>query len=309
MMTSAGGTPPRPPAACPLPVAQDADFVREGAARLSTAGVARTLLGSPTAAVGVALVAGYVLVAILGPLLAPSDPTLQHLGSRLQPPSAAHWFGTDSLGRDLLSRVLYGSRLSISAGLAVVAVAIVIGTLAGTVAGFFGGVWDELVMRLTDMVLAFPSLILAMAIAAILHPSLTNALIAVTVTWWPSYARLIRGQTLAIKSNQYVEAARALGSGSGRVILRHILPNAFAPVLVQATLDVGAVILTVAGLSFIGFGAQPPTPEWGLMVSEGRSFLQTQWWVPTLPALAILVLVLACNLAGDGLRDIMDPRG
>lgn len=291
-----------------LPIAQDADYLREGAGELAGAGMLRTLLRNPTAATGTVLVTGYLLVALVGPLLAPYDPMLQHLGSRLSPPSGAHWFGTDSLGRDLLSRVLHGSRLSISAGLVVVAVAVVIGTLAGTVAGFFGGVWDEIVMRVTDMVLAFPSLILAMAIAAILHPSLTNALIAVTVTWWPSYARLVRGQTLAIKSNQYVEAARALGAGSGRLIFRHILPNAFAPVLVQATLDVGGVILTVAGLSFIGFGAQPPTPEWGLMVSEGRSFLQTQWWVPTLPALAILVLVLACNLAGDGLRDVMDPR-
>jgi peptide/nickel transport system permease protein len=293
----------------PIPVAQEADYLREGARELSWARAIRTLLRNPTAAVGSVLVVCYMLVAVFGPLLAPYDPSLQHLGIRLAPPSGAHWFGTDSLGRDLFSRVLYGSRLSISAGVAVVLVAMVVGTLAGTTAGFFGGVWDDVVMRLTDMFLAFPSLILAMAIAAILHPSLTNALIAVTVTWWPAYARLIRGQTLAVKSNQYVEAARALGSGTGRLIFRHILPNAFAPVLVQATLDVGAVILTVAGLSFIGFGAQPPTPEWGLMVSEGRSFLQTQWWIPTLPALAILVLVLACNLTGDGLRDIMDPRG
>ena len=293
----------------PLPAADDAGRLREGSAALSRLDAVATLLRNPTAAAGSVLVVLYVLLALVGPPLAPHDPYLQDIGRKLAGPSGAHWMGTDSLGRDILSRLLYGARLSVPAGFGVVACAVLLGTLAGVTAGYFGGVWDDVVMRVTDMFLAFPSLILAMAIAAILHPSLTNALIAVAVTWWPGYARLIRGQTLAIKSLQYVEAARALGSGTGRIILRHILPNAFAPVLVQATLDVGAVILTVAGLSFIGFGAQPPTPEWGVMVSDGRNFLQTQWWVPTFPAVAILILVLACNLAGDGLRDVLDPRG
>jgi len=295
-------------ASTPLPITQEADLLREGAGAVTWLEGVRRLLTNPTAAVGSILVGFWILIAIAGPLAAPQNPYMQHLDARLTPPSALQWLGTDSLGRDILSRLLYGARLSISGGFAVVAAAVVIGTLAGVTAGFFGGVWDDLVMRVTDMFLAFPSLILAMAIAAVLHPSLTNALIAVAVTWWPTYARLIRGQTLAVKENQYVEAACALGMGKIGIIARHILPNAFAPVLVQATLDVGAVILTLAGLSFIGFGAQPPTPEWGVMVSDGRSFLQTQWWVPTLPALAILSLVLACNLAGDGLRDLLDPR-
>ena len=292
----------------PLSVAHEADLLREGAGAVSWLGALRELLRNPTAAAGSILVAFWVLVAIFGPGVAPGSPYLQDLHARFMPPGALHWLGTDALGRDILSRLLYGARISISSAFAVVAAAVVIGTLAGVTAGFFGGAWDDLMMRVTDMFLAFPSLILAMAIAAVLHPSLTNALIAVAVTSWPTYARLIRGQTLAVKENQYVEAGRALGTSTMGIIARHILPNAFAPVLVQATLGVGGVILTLAGLSFIGFGAQPPTPEWGLMVSDGRDYLQTQWWVPSMPAIAILTLVLACNLAGDGLRDLLDPR-
>lgn len=292
----------------PLPTSEEASQLPGGLASRPRYDALRVLLRNPTAAAGAALIVLYVLLALLGPVLAPNDPYAQDLRDKLTGPGLPHLLGTDSLGRDVLSRILYGARLSVPAGFAVVASAIVIGTLAGVIAGYFGGVLDDAVMRITDMFLAFPGLILAMAIAAILRPSLTNALIAVAVTWWPGYARLIRGQALTIKSLQYIEAARSLGAGDIRIIGRHILPNSFAPVLVKATLDVGAVILTVAGLSFIGFGAQPPTPEWGAMVSDGRSFLQTQWWMPTVPALAVLLLVLACNLAGDGLRDMLDPR-
>jgi peptide/nickel transport system permease protein len=292
----------------PLPTSEEASQLSGGLASRPRYDALRVLLRNPTAAAGTALIVLYVLLALLGPVLAPNDPYAQDLRDKLTGPGLPHLLGTDSLGRDILSRILYGARLSVPAGFGVVASAIVIGTLAGVIAGYFGGVLDDAVMRITDMFLAFPGLILAMAIAAILRPSLTNALIAVAVTWWPGYARLIRGQALAIKSLQYIEAERSLGAGDIRIIGRHILPNSFAPVLVKATLDVGAVILTVAGLSFIGFGAQPPTPEWGAMVSDGRSFLQTQWWMPTFPALAVLLLVLACNLAGDGLRDMLDPR-
>lgn len=268
----------------------------------------RVLNHSITAKVGLVVVAFYLLLTIVGPVLAPYDPVAQDLRGRLAPPNAAHWLGTDSLGRDILSRLLYGARLSTLSGLVTVAVALSLGIIAGTLAGYSGGWVDEIVMRVTDIFLAFPGLILAMAIAAILHPSLTNALIAIAVTWWPTYARLIRGQVLSVRGRDYVTAARSLGVTDLRVVLGHILPNCFGPVLVQATLDMGSIILTVAGLSFIGFGAQPPTPEWGVMVSEGRTFLQTQWWIATAPALAILILVMGFNLFGDGIRDVLDPR-
>ena len=268
----------------------------------------RVLNHSTTAKVGLVIVVFYLLLTIVGPAIAPYNPLRQDLPERLTPPSASHWLGNDSLGRDILSRLLYGARLSTLSGLITVAVALVLGVIAGTLAGYSGGWVDEIIMRVTDIFLAFPALILAMAIAAILHPSLTNALIAIAVTWWPTYARLVRGQVLSVRGRDYVTAARSLGVTDLRVILGHILPNCFGPVLVQATLDMGSIILTVAGLSFIGFGAQPPTPEWGVMVSEGRTFLQTQWWIATAPALAILTLVMGFNLFGDGVRDVMDPR-
>jgi peptide/nickel transport system permease protein len=275
----------------------------------STAQLAwRAFQHSPLTLAGLAIVVGFVLVALAAPLLAIQNPLAQDLGRRLLPPSPAHPFGLDSLGRDVLSRVVYGARISVISGVSVVAVAILAGTAAGTAAGWRGGWWDEALMRLTDMFLAFPSLVLAMAISAILRPSLTNALIAISITSWPSYARLARAQTLAIRPRNYIEAAKAQGAGDLPIILRHLLPNAIAPLFVQATLDIGGIILTAAGLAFIGFGAQPPTPEWGLMVSEGRSFLMDQWWIATFPAVAILLLVLGFNLLGDGVRDILDPR-
>jgi peptide/nickel transport system permease protein len=253
-------------------------------------------------------VALFALVAIGAPWIAVQDPLAQDLAHRLAGPSRAHPFGLDSLGRDVYSRVVYGARISVASGAAVVAAAMAFGVAAGTAAGWMGGWWDETLMRLTDMFLAFPSLILAMAISAILRPSLTNALLAIAVTSWPAYGRLARAQVLSLRGRDYIEAARAEGATDLAIILRHLIPNAMAPLLVQATLDIGGIILTSAGLSFIGFGAQPPTPEWGLMVSEGRSFLMDQWWISTFPAVAILLLVLGFNLLGDGVRDVLDPR-
>jgi len=258
--------------------------------------------------VGLVIVAGFVLTAATSPFVAIQKPLAQDLAHRLDPPSIAHPFGLDSLGRDVLSRVIYGARISVVSGISVVSAALAFGVAAGTAAGWRGGWWDEVLMRVTDMFLAFPSLVLAMAISAILRPSLTNALIAIAIVSWTSYARLARAQTLAIRHRDYIEAAKAQGARDLGVIVRHLIPNAIAPLFVQATLEIGGIILTSAGLAFIGFGAQPPTPEWGVMVSEGRSFLMDQWWVATFPAVAILLLVLGFNLLGDGVRDVLDPR-
>jgi peptide/nickel transport system permease protein len=275
-----------------------------GAARA----VWRTVRRSPLTLAGAVVIAFFVIVATLAPWLAVESPIAQDLSQRLAPPSLQHPFGTDSLGRDVYSRVVYGARISVVSGVAVVAAAFAFGIAAGTAAGWRAGWWDETLMRVTDMFLAFPSLVLALAISAILRPSLTNALIAIAVVSWPPYGRLTRAQVLSLRSRDYIEAARAEGATDLVIIVRHLIPNAIAPLLVQGTLDVGNIILISAGLSFIGFGAQPPTPEWGLMVSEGRSFLMEQWWIATFPAVAILLLVLGFNLVGDGIRDVLDPR-
>jgi peptide/nickel transport system permease protein len=268
----------------------------------------RALRRSPLALAGFVLVVFFAGVALGARWIALQDPLAQDLTHRLAGPTPSHPFGTDSLGRDIFSRVTYGARISVVSGVVVVAAATVFGIAAGTVAGWSGGWWDDVLMRLTDMFLAFPPLILAMAISAILRPSLTNALLAIAITSWPAYARLMRAQVLSLRTRDYIEAARAQGATDTTIIARHLVPNAVAPLLVQTTLDVGGIILTSAGLSFIGFGAQPPTPEWGVMVSEGRSFLMDQWWVATFPAIAILLLVLGFNLLGDGVRDVLDPR-
>jgi len=254
------------------------------------------------------IVAVFIAVALVGPVLVSQDPLVQDLTRRLSAPSRDHVFGTDSLGRDVFTRVIYGARISVVAGASVVTAATIFGIVAGVLAGWNGGWWDETLMRITDMFLAFPSLILAMAISAILRPNLTNALLAIAVTSWPVYARIARAQVLSLRAREFIEAARAEGAREARILARHLVPNALAPILVQATLDVGGIILISAGLSFIGFGAQPPTPEWGLMVSEGRRFLMEQWWIATFPAIAILFLVLGFNLVGDGVRDLLDPR-
>ncbi len=265
-------------------------------------------LRRPEIAFGGALLGCFLLAALLAPLLSPADPLAQNVVDGLHPPSREYLLGTDKLGRDILSRVLYGARISLLVGVAVVLVAGTIGTLLGVAAGYLGGWFDEAIMRVTDIFFAFPALILAMAIAGALGPSLRNALIAIVAVSWPVYARLMRGQVLALREREWVLAARAIGAGEAAIVLQHILPNTLAPLLVQASFDMGAAIIAVAGLSFIGFGAQPPTPEWGSMVSEGRNYLATQWWLATVPALAILLVVGAFNLVGDGLRDALDPR-
>ena len=267
----------------------------------------RRVLRKPMMIGGIVVVLGWVLLAALAPTIAPYDPIDQDVRHRLQAPSLAHWLGADELGRDVFSRVLYGGRVSLPVAAAVVAVATVFGTMLGGVAGFTGGWFDSLAMRLVDVVLAFPSLILAMAIAAALGPSIQNAMLAMLLVWWPPYARLARGQVLALRSREYVMAARGLGLPEHRILLRHLLPNSFAPLLVMMTMDFGTAIIITAALSFLGLGAVPPTPEWGAMVAEGRELIQ-QWWISTFPGIAIFMVAIATNFIGDGLRDIVDPR-
>lgn len=262
---------------------------------------------NPGAMIGLILLVLLVVAAVIGPALT-GDPTAQNLGIRLQAPSGAHALGTDQLGRDVLARVLNGARISLGLGVSVMLASLLVGSAVGLIAGLRGGWTDEALMRVTDIFLAFPSLILAMAISAALGPSLTNVMIAVALVSWPTYARLIRAQVLALREREFVEAARALGSSQSRIAWRHLLPNAVAPLLVQGSFDVGSAILTAAGLGFIGFGAQPPTPEWGAMVSETRNYIGPAPWASSTPAVAILLTVLAFNLLGDGLRDVFDPR-
>jgi peptide/nickel transport system permease protein len=267
----------------------------------------RTLLRRPTALLGLAVLLFWIAVALTVSFVVPFDPLATDVNARLQPPSATHWFGTDDLGRDIFRRTLYGARISLPAGFLTVAGALVIGSLIGAVAGYAGGWVDTVLMRVADMVLAFPSIVLAMAIAAALGPGLKNALIAIVVVLWPEYARLMRAQVLAVKTQEYVTAAEALGASRLRLFLVHILPNTQAPIVVKATLDVGAAIVLTAGLSFIGLGAVPPEPEWGAMIREGQRRF-SQWWMATFPGLALFSVVMALNFLGDGLRDALDPR-
>ena len=263
---------------------------------------------NPLVVLGAAIVLVFAVAALAAPLLAVSSPLLQRLDERLSPPGAGSLLGLDQLGRDIFSRLLFGARISLMVGLVVVALAGVVGTLVGVIAGFAGGWADHVLMRITDVFFAFPSLILAMAIAAALGPSLPHAMVAIAAVTWPVYARLSRAQTLVLNRQEFLDAARAMGAPDLRIVLRHILPNALAPLVVQASFNMGEAILIAAGLSFIGFGAQPPLPEWGVMVSEGRDYITTQWWVPTFPGLAILLAVTGFNLLGDGVRDVLDPR-
>ena len=262
---------------------------------------------NPGAIAGTLLLALIVLVALLAPLISP-DPLAQNLAERLQAPSARHLLGTDQLGRDVWGRVAHGATISLRLGLLVTLISMTVGVAVGLLAGSRGGAWDNALMRVTDVFFAFPSLILAMAIAAALGPNLNNTIIAVAAVSWPSYARLVRAQVLSLRGREFVEAARALGAGQLRLAARHLLPNTLPPVLIQASFDVGQAILTAAGLSFIGFGAQPPTPEWGAIVSETRTFISSAPWASSAPAIAILLTVLAFNLLGDSLRDVLDPR-
>lgn len=278
------------------------------ATRLTLGRATRQLLRQPTIAAGALLLLLFVMAAIFTPLISPYEPLAQNVAQGLKPPSLDHLLGTDKLGRDIFSRLLYGARISLFVGVSVVIGSSLVGGLIGLLAGYLGGWADEIMMRVTDVFFAFPALILAMAIAGALGPSLQNALIAIVVVTWPIYARLIRGQVLAVKEREFILAAQALGVPQLQILVRHVLPNSLAPILVQASFDLGSAILSVAGLSFIGFGAQPPTPEWGVMISEGRNYMATQWWLATSPAMAILLVVAGFNLLGDGLRDLLDPR-
>ncbi|WP_254863719.1 nickel transporter permease [Halovivax gelatinilyticus] len=258
--------------------------------------------------IGLAIVLALLFTAIFAPFLAPHDPEQQNLEDRLEGPSLEHPLGTDQLGQDILSRLIYGSRISLMIGVAVVGISLAIGTAVGVAAGYAGGYVDEALMRLVDILLAFPGLLLALVIAGILGPSLTNIMIALAIVGWTSYARVVRGSVLSVKQQEYVKASQLMGTSRIRVVGRHILPNVMGPVVVLATLDMATVILATAGLSFLGLGAQPPTPEWGTMIAEGREYLQSAWWVVNLPGLAIMLAVLGFNLLGDGLRDLLDPK-
>jgi len=260
------------------------------------------------AKLGLTIITMFILTAIFAPFIATQDPLMQDLTNRFQPPSLEHPFGTDHLGRDIFSRVVYGSRISLMMGITVTLILFTIGTTLGLIAGFFGGAVDEIIMRITDIIMAFPSLILAIAVAAALGPSLLNTMIAIAIVGWPRYARLARANCMQVKNELYIEAARAIGVSNLRLIFSHIFPMIISPLIVQATINLGGVILLAAGLGFLGLGAQPPTPEWGLMVSEGRRFISRQWWISGFPGLAILLVALGFNLLGDALRDILDVR-
>lgn len=263
---------------------------------------------SPLAVLGFLIVLTFLLVALFAPFIAPFGAEERNWNELKLPPDATHLCGTDQLGGDVFSRIIWGSRMSLYIGFSVVAATIIIGTIVGAVSGYFGGKIDELMMRITDIFLAFPSLVLAMVICAALGRSLENVMLAMTIVWWPTYARLVRGQALIIREQKYIEAAKAIGADDKRIIFRHLLPNCVSPIIVQATMDLGNVILTAAGLSFIGFGAKPGQAEWGRMVSEGAGYMMGQPWMATFPGLAILIVCLGFNLFGDGLRDILDPR-
>jgi peptide/nickel transport system permease protein len=268
----------------------------------------RKALRRMSARIGLAITLAFLLLTVLAPFVAPYDPYDQDLSSALSPPSALHWFGADEYGRDMLSRVIYGTRTALLAVLVADGLALVVGCTLGLLAGFFGGWVEAVIMRLVDMLLAFPYLLLALIIVAALGPGLTNSMIAIGIVYTPQYARLIRGQVLAVRKADYVRAARALGASRSRLILRHVLPNSFPPVVVMATLQAGAVIVETAGLSFLGLGAQPPSPDWGALLADGQSYFLSAWWIATFPGLAIFILVLGFNLVGDALADRFDPR-
>jgi peptide/nickel transport system permease protein len=260
----------------------------------------------PLALAGLGVIGAWVVIAIFAPLIAPDSPLAQNFAI-LAPPSSAHWFGTDELGRDVFSRVLYGARITLPLAVVLIIAAMIIGAVIGGIAGYFGGWVDNVLMRVADLVFAFPGIILALAIAAALGPQLRNAVIAVVFVSWPSYARLVRSLVLSARSAQYVVASRLLGASGPRILFTDIRPNAAGPVLVLAALDIGNAVLLLSGLSFLGLGAQPPTPEWGAMVAEGAQNFN-DWWVGMFPGLAILTVVLAFNFIGDALRDMLDPR-
>jgi peptide/nickel transport system permease protein len=260
---------------------------------------------------GLVVVAVFLVVAAVGPWIVPYPEDARgavHLDRKLQPPSAAHWFGTDEVGNDVYTRVILGARVSLEIGLIITVVAACIGVPLGVVAGHVGGRVAEIVMRATDVFLSVPALVLALAVVGALGPGIVNAMIALSLVWWPGYVRLVQAKTLALGQETFVEAARAAGAGRTRIVFVHLLPNCVSPIVVKASMDMGAAILAAASLGFIGLGAQPPYPEWGAMISHGRNYLPTWWWYSTFPGLAIYLSVLGFNLVGDGLRDLLDPR-
>ena len=269
---------------------------------------ARRLIRKPRAVVGGTVIAAMIVAAVFAPLVAPDDPTHQNFTSLLRGPSLAHPLGTDELGRDTLSRVIYGARVSLQVGMIAVGLSLIVGGTLGLISGYAGGGVDTVIMRIMDGLLAFPALVLALAITAMLGPNLRNAMIAIGITGIPSYARLVRGQVLVIRDLEYVQAARSVGAGHGRIMLRHVLPNTTAPIIVETSVAIPAAILAEAGLSFLGLGVQPPMPSWGAMINTAQGYMQREPWIAIAPGAAILIAVLAFNFMGDALRDALDPR-
>ncbi len=271
--------------------------------------VARALARNPLAMVGAAIIAALLLIAAFAPWIAPYSPIEGDLARRLAPPSATNWVGTDELGRDILSRVIHGARITLFIVLLVAIIAAPLGLIIGAVAGYFGGWVDKVMMGLTDIFLSMPRLILALAFVAALGPGIENAVIAIAITSWPVYARIARAETLTFRNADFVAAVRMQGASHTRVIGLHIIPMCLSSTIVRVTLDMAGIILTAAGLGFLGLGAQPPLPEWGAMISRGRAFILDQWWVATMPGFAIVIVSLGFCLFGDGLRDVLDPKG
>jgi peptide/nickel transport system permease protein len=268
----------------------------------------RQFSANPVAMAGLVLALVLFALALAAPLIATDDPSAQDLAHRLAKPSAQHWFGTDELGRDLYSRVLYGARITLGMVVAIVAVVAPLGLAVGCMAGYFGGWTDRVLMRVTDVFLAFPRLILALAFVAAIRPGITSTVAAIALTAWPPYARLARAETLSIRGTDFIGAVRLAGASSLRIILRHVAPLCVSSLIVRVTLDMSSIILTAAALGFLGMGVQPPSPEWGAMIATARRFILEQWWVPTIPGVAIFLASLAFNLLGDGLRDVLDPK-
>ena len=270
--------------------------------------MALALLRNPLAVVGALIILGLILTAAFAPWIAPASPYGQDLANRLQPPSGQHWMGTDELGRDIFSRVVFGSRITLTIVALVAVISAPLGLIVGAVAGYFGGWPDRLLMGVTDIFLSMPKLILALAFVAALGPGIENAIIAIAITAWPAYARIARAETLIFRDSEFISAVRLLGASHGRIIIRHVLPRCTTSIIVRVTLDMAGIILTAAGLGFLGLGAQPPLPEWGAMISRGRTFILDQWWVATMPGFAIILVSLGFSLLGDGLRDVLDPK-
>ncbi|MDQ1194784.1 ABC transporter permease [Agrobacterium sp. SORGH_AS 787] len=266
------------------------------------------LARSPLAMLGAIIVALLVIAALAAPLIATADPIAQNLSQRLLPPSAQHWMGTDELGRDIWSRVVFGSRITLTIVLLVAVIAAPVGLIVGAVAGYFGGWTDRILMGVTDVFLSMPKLILALAFVAALGPGIQNAIIAIAIAAWPSYARIARAETLTFRNSEFIAAIRLQGASATRVICGHVLPLCTSSMIIRLTLDMAGIILTAAGLGFIGLGAQPPLPEWGAMISRGRNFILDQWWVATMPGFAIILVSLGFCFLGDGLRDVLDPK-